>query len=314
MSEFQKARVLGPIIIGCLIAVSAGGAIFTAVESVKINKEISVVKQMNNELNSSLKYVIAEQASQRKLLSTGAGGTSGDMVKEVKAALDKINSDTNQAQQAELYKNWNTTGVSKDGHYMYGNQDARFTLVTYSDLECPFCKRFHETPKYLVDSAKNGMVNWEWRHYPLSFHEPLASKAAMMAECVAKQKGSKGFWAFTENWFNHTAGNGQGFAGIDNVPALFGVDKTQFDACMTDPEVIKRIKDDMQAGNQAGVTGTPATLVIDNKTGKSEMIVGAQPFNKFVQVIESMANPQEAAGGSSAAAGEGTEQGEPGKK
>ncbi|MDH8560335.1 DsbA family protein, partial [Klebsiella pneumoniae] len=65
-------------------------------------------------------------------------------------------------------------------------------------------------------------------------------------------------------------------------------------ACLTDPTIIKKIKDDIQAGNAAGVTGTPATLIIDNQTGKTETLVGAQPFDRFVQVIEGMANPEKA--------------------
>lgn len=108
------------------------------------------------------------------------------------------------------------------------------------------------------------------------------------------KKGSKGFWAFTEYWFTHTAGNGQGLASYDEIPALFGLDKTKYAACLTDPTIIKKIKDDIQAGNAASVTGTPATLIIDNQTGKTETLVGAQPFDRFVQVIEGMANPEKA--------------------
>lgn len=273
-----------------MVVVGAGGAIYAAVKTTQIQKELKQLKGTNTEITNSLKSVQAELAQQNALQQKGSGG--GDMVAQVSAALEKIELNKNSKQQAELYKNWNKTGESKDGHFLYGDPSARFTLVNYSDLECPFCKRFHETPKYLVDSAKNGMVNWVWRHYPLSFHEPLASKAAMMGECIAQQKGSKGFWAFTEYWFSNTAGNGQGFSAIDNVPTLFGVDKQKFESCMGDPTVIKKIKDDMQSGNEAGVTGTPATIIIDNKTGKTETVVGAQPFSKFVEVIESMAKPE----------------------
>ncbi|EIZ1085932.1 thioredoxin domain-containing protein [Klebsiella oxytoca] len=291
MKEIKKASVLGPLVIGCLVLVAAGGSVYTAVKSYDIDKSLNDVKGIGIEISNSLKIIQAQQDYQTTLLKNG-GGAGANLQDSVAAALGKIESDKIAQQQIELYKNWDASGEGKDGHHLYGNPTARFTLVNYSDLECPFCKRFHETPKFLVDSAKNGMVNWEWRHFPLSFHEPLASKAAVTGECVAQQKGSKGFWAFTEYWFTHTAGNGQGFASSDEIPALFGLDKSKYTACLTDPAIIKKIKDDMQAGNAAGVTGTPATVIIDNLTGKTETLVGAQPFDRFVQVIEGMANPE----------------------
>lgn len=298
MSELKKASVLGPLVIGCLVLVTAGTSVYTAVKVNDLENRLNNATGVGVDISNSLKIIQAQQEYQTSLLKKNG---SGNLQESVAAALGKIESDKIAQQQADLYKSWDAAGESKNGHHLYGNPTARFTLVNYSDLECPFCKRFHETPKYLVDSAKNGMVNWEWRHYPLSFHEPMASKAAVMGECIAQQKGSKGFWAFTEYWFTHTAGNGQGFEKSDEVPALFALDKSKYDACITDPVIIKKIKDDMQAGNAAGVTGTPATVIIDNETGQTETVVGAQPFSKFVQVIEGMAHPEKAKGTSPSA-------------
>ena len=50
---------------------------------------------------------------------------------------------------------------------------------------------------------------------------------------------------------------------------------------MGSTEVIKRIKQDMEAGSAAGVDGTPTTIVRDNVTGKEVSVVGAQPFSKI---------------------------------
>ncbi|ENZ0349290.1 DsbA family protein (plasmid) [Morganella morganii] len=218
----------------------------------------------------------------------GGVGANGDVKSAVQAALAGLEEDKLAEKRAELYKGWEQVSVNKDGRYIYGNPDARFTLVNYEDLECPFCKQFHKTPKYLVDTANNGAVNWEWRHFNLAFHEPMATKAAMTAECVAEQKGPKGFWGATNYWFEHTQGNGKGFEDSAGIPALFELDKAAFDTCMQDPKIIQRIKRDMDAGTKDGVNGTPTTIVIDNKTGERESIVGARPFAGFVDVIERM--------------------------
>ena len=215
-------------------------------------------------------------------------GAKGNLQDEVKDALKSIADQKLAEERKALYKGWDKANKNTDGRYIYGEPGARFSLINYEDLECPFCKRFKETPKYIVDTATAGAVNWEWRHYPMSFHEPVASKGAAVAECIAEQKGPSAFWAVTDYWFNHTETNGKGFKDADSIPALFEVDQAKFDTCMGSTEVIKRIKQDMEAGSAAGVDGTPTTIVRDNVTGKEVSVVGAQPFSKFVEVIQAM--------------------------
>lgn len=288
--QVHKVQIVGPAIIGVLMAVTAGASIYSAVQLSNVKTKLNVIQSQlvqvenaNNSLSMSVEGHFANLAK-----SGGATGGGGDVKSAVKAALAGMEEDKLAAQRAELYKGWEQVSVNKEGRYIYGNPDARFTLVNYEDLECPFCKQFHQTPKYLVDTANNGAVNWEWRHFNLAFHEPMATKAAMTAECVAEQKGPKGFWGATKYWFEHTQGNGKGFAEIAGIPALFELDKGAFDTCMQDPKIIQRIKRDMDAGTKDGVNGTPTTIVIDNKTGERESIVGARPFAGFVEVIERM--------------------------
>lgn len=288
MNQAKKLSVVGPLVIGCLVLIAAGGSTYTAIKAYDIAKSINQIKSSGFEIDNSLKTIQRQQDYQISLLEKNG---KGNLQESVEIALGKIKSDSMAQQQVALYSKWASAGESKEGRHIYGNPSARYTLVNYSDFECPYCKRFHETPKYLVDTAKNGMVNWEWRHYPMSFHEPMASRAAVTGECISRQKGSKGFWAFTEYWFSHTAGNGQGFTNLDDIPDIFGLDKSQYDACLSDTMNIDKIKADMQAGNVAGVTGTPATVIIDNQTGQTETVIGAQPFTKFVEVIEEMAHP-----------------------
>ncbi len=56
-------------------------------------------------------------------------------------------------------------GIQKND-YIRGDKNAEIYLIEYSDLECPFCKRFHPTAKQVVDDY-NGKVAWVYRHYPI---------------------------------------------------------------------------------------------------------------------------------------------------
>ena len=72
--------------------------------------------------------------------------------------------------------------TSKD--HIRGNKNAKLSLVEYSDLECPFCKRFHLTMQELMETYGD-KIRWVYRHFPLSFHAN-AQKEAESTECVAE--------------------------------------------------------------------------------------------------------------------------------
>ena len=83
----------------------------------------------------------------------------------------------------------NVRPVSRERDHIYGNPDAVISLIEYSDFECPFCKRFHTTPKEIVD-AYGGRVNWVYRHFPLAMHNPGAQKQAEASECANELGGN----------------------------------------------------------------------------------------------------------------------------
>ncbi|MEI8008800.1 MAG: thioredoxin domain-containing protein [bacterium] len=58
---------------------------------------------------------------------------------------------------------------------MKGNKNARITIIEYSDLICPFCKRHYaaQTIETLVANHPND-VNMEFRNMPLPQLHPTA--------------------------------------------------------------------------------------------------------------------------------------------
>nr|MBF3179047.1 thioredoxin domain-containing protein [Pseudomonas aeruginosa] len=68
--------------------------------------------------------------------------------------------------------------------WLYGRADARFTVVGYADLECPYCRAYFPALKRWIDAHPE--VNWQWHHLPLSMHEPAATAGARLAECAGE--------------------------------------------------------------------------------------------------------------------------------
>ncbi len=174
--------------------------------------------------------------------------------------------------------------------HIRGTPAADVSLIEYTDFECPFCKQFHATPKVLLDRY-GGRVNWVIRNYPLPFHDPAARREAIASECIARLGGNDAYWKYADALFANTKSNGAGLPddkSIEKLAELVGIKRTAFGQCMSDEAAVKRVEQDIADGTAAGVTGTPATVVRNNRTGASEAVVGALPADGFTAAIERM--------------------------
>lgn len=193
-----------------------------------------------------------------------------------------------EAQKAALREQTKALIPVDETDYVRGDRDARFTLLEFSDYECSFCKRFHDTAKSLLE--RNDDVNWVYRHYPLEFHNPLAQKQAEAAECVGKIAGSDAFWAYSDAIFERTTSNGRGmpFEELAPIAGELGIDEAAVQACIDSGEMADEVLGDFLNGGQVGVSGTPGNFIIDNKTGDIIPLHGAQPIEALEQAIRAL--------------------------
>ncbi len=186
----------------------------------------------------------------------------------------------------------NAPPPSKDDH-VYGNAAAPVTLIEYSDFECPYCKRFHDVAKQLVDRS-GGKVDMVYRHFPLDFHNPGAEKEAEASECVAELGGNAAFWKFTDAIYARTRSNGKGFP-VENLPPLaieLGLDKDAFQKCLDSGRMAARVRHDLETGVKAGVQGTPGNILRNNRTGEVLAVHGAQPYERLNEAVQKLLKAQ----------------------
>jgi len=177
--------------------------------------------------------------------------------------------------------------LRQDDH-IRGDKNARMLLIEYSDLECPFCKRFHPTAQQLVDEY-NGQVVWVYRHFPLDQIHQKADKEAEAVECAYELAGNDGFWKLTDKIFEVTPSNNG--LNLDDLPKLageVGLNQGAFKTCLDSGKMAQHVEADFQNGAKAGVTGTPGNILLDTKTGKTKLIPGALPFENFKTEIDNM--------------------------
>lgn len=214
--------------------------------------------------------------------------------KAIESSMERIRQKKFALEATKNLADWQASSdqATPDRTKLYGSPTARFTIVEYSDLECPYCRNFHATPKYLVDNSK-GNVNWQWKHLPLSFHEPAATAGAVASECVYDQKGSQGFWAFTNQWFKLSQGNGKGpTQAVSELAASVGVDIGRFEVCVQNSTHDGVVTEQKEYGTKIGITGTPASMIIDNVTGRRMFVKGGVPVANFAKAINELAKNQ----------------------
>jgi len=185
-----------------------------------------------------------------------------------------------QAMIAELRKKYPTVvklsppkvEVSDAGREALGPATAKVTIVAFSDYECPFCKRAEGTVEQVI-STYGDKIRYVHRDYPLPFHKH-ARGAAESARCAGAQGK---FWEM-----NHALFKAEDLSPekIAEIATGLGLDKAALDACVSSGKFKAMVDEDMAAGGEAGVNGTPAFFI------NGRMLSGAQPFERFKALID----------------------------
>ena len=170
----------------------------------------------------------------------------------------------------------NVRPVESDDHIL-GNLKAPVVVIEYSDLECPFCKVFHETMHTAVQEYK-GKVAWVYRQLPLSSLHPKAAKEAEASECAAELGGNEVFWKYIDKIFEVTpSNNGLNFDLLPAIAKEIGIHEGKFNECLSSGRHAGRVAASVQDAGKVGARGTPYSIVIA-KNGKKFVIPGALPF------------------------------------
>ena len=187
-----------------------------------------------------------------------------------------------------------TKGVTTvDDDPFLGDKNALITIVEFSDYECPFCKRhFDETLPQLIEKyVDTGKAKIVFRDFPLPFHNPMATKEAVAANCSREQGGDKKYFEFHDEIFKRTKSNGKGLddTKIGAIATDLGLNMNTFNICLSNKAMEDEVKKDIADGTAAGASGTPTFLIGKSTSdGKidGDLVVGAQPFAAFQAVID----------------------------
>lgn len=201
------------------------------------------------------------------------------------------NTGTNQPTQAAPQPTGSTDAVRPvdETDHIKGDPNAPIKIVEYSDFECPFCKRFHDTMNEVMasDLGTSGQVAWVYRQFPLEQLHPVKAMAeAVASECAAELGGNDAFWQFADRFMELTPSNNQTQIEtvIPQIVQEIGLDQTAFQTCFESGKYDDHIEADIANAIETGGRGTPWSILI-GPDGTTYPINGAQPVAAIEQLI-----------------------------
>lgn len=179
--------------------------------------------------------------------------------------------------------------IDVTGRPIRGNPAASVTVISFDDLECPYCGRMHQTIFPATLDRYKGLVRFIYKDDPLVEIHPWAMHAAVDANCLAAQSGPV-YWSYVD--YLHAHGdevNGQdrdiakSFLALDRIArqqaTLGNLNQDKLNTCIANQDE-SPIRASAAQADALGIDGTPALFV------NGERISGLIPQEQLWMVID----------------------------
>ncbi|MBK7860231.1 MAG: thioredoxin domain-containing protein [Archangiaceae bacterium] len=163
--------------------------------------------------------------------------------------------------------------VTLDSAPVRGNEGALVTIVEFSDYQCPFCSRAHNTVKQL-EQDYGQKLRVVMKQNPLSFH-PFAKPAATAALAAGAQGK---YWEMHDKMFANQQNLDE--ASLEKYAQEIGLNLEKWKTDRNAQSVSDQISHDQGQAASLGANGTPAFFINGRK------LSGAQPIDRFKALID----------------------------
>ena len=140
-----------------------------------------------------------------------------------------------------------------------GAASQQIVLLEFSDFQCPFCARAHDTVKQFMAKHQD-KVTLAYKHFPLSSIHPQALPAAKAA-WAAQQQGK--FWEYYDALFEDQKKLSEEFYG--SIAQKLNLKLDKFNTDRNSPAAEAAIQKDVQLAQKLGIEGTPF-FIMNGKT------------------------------------------------
>jgi len=169
-------------------------------------------------------------------------------IPEITADLKKMEA-ANQPLPAEVAAN-----IAKGKGPAFGPENAKVTVVEFSDFQCPYCSRAASA----VDEIKKkygDRVRFVFRQFPLPMHENArgAAEAALAANAQGK------FWEFHDMMFQNQGKLTR--ESLEEFAKQAGLNVPEFKKALDSKTFAADVDADVKLGESVAVNGTPTMFI-----------------------------------------------------
>lgn len=240
-------------------------------ESVAINSTISDTAQNKDQLNAIKKLQ--------------------DEVEKLKKQFIILNKNQQAiAQKSGLIDKPEQPVVEVGGSAVIGRTNAKVVLIEFTDLHCPYCKKFHiETfPKINEKFIKTGNLLFVGKHLPITTLHSNALIASQVLECIrGEEEKADQFYSKAKHWL-FDKGPHINKSSINKLIQKMGLNESKFEVCMQSPVIKDSILRDINLAKSIGLQSTPSFLIglhQDGKINNWKTFVGAKSMKNFTEAI-----------------------------
>ncbi len=176
----------------------------------------------------------------------------------------------------------------QNGSPVLGDKNASITLVEFGDYQCHFCNVYYHNTEHKIfeNYVMTGKVNVIFKDYTIIGEDSV--RAAHAAHCAGEQGK---FWEYHDILYENWSGENSGWAGQNNIVNFaqqIGLNMDEFNQCSDDRRYEQKIATSNTDAQTLGITGTPAFYVISSTQQEVQTIKGAQPYEVFERIFDSM--------------------------
>lgn len=278
--EFKMGQ-LKKLLVERLVGAEAKKAGISSDEYIKKN----VLKGDIKISDSEYKKFVAEKKIPEAQINAQLKDRINGFLKEQKKdeLIDAYVAKATKSNPVEVYFKKPKMSISLDigDSVTWGKNDAKVTIVEFSDFQCPFCSRGANSVDEIKKKYKN-KVKIVFKHFPLPMH-PDAKPASAASLCVTeiaggKEKGADKFWKYHDLLFKNQ--DKLDSASLEKYAKDVGVDTKKFKECFDSKKYEAAVEKDLEYGEKIGVRSTPTFFV------NGQLISGAVPIEQFSEIID----------------------------
>ena len=176
---------------------------------------------------------------------------------------------------------------TSNGSPLLGSPDAPVKIIEFGDYQCPFCKRWNENTKPLIEEnyINTGKASLVYVDFAILGND---SKIVHAGSYCADEQGL--YWEYHDFVYANQGHENNGWANSENlktlVTGLDGLDVSSFSECLESGKYTGKINDNTIMASRTGAQSTPSFIIV----GPNDLIAiaGAQPYDVFSKAIDNL--------------------------